>query len=198
LEAGGRVYRRRCRGGHDDGASLVEFAIILPLVCLMLFGIIEFGKGYNDYQSLRQGVREAARAGSVDQYRGYSLTTLPSDHVPIATCSPGTDPIAVQRLRCLTKHESGIGPNLRVRIQYTAPVGAPDPTDKGAVKVCAQRPFEPVTGFIPGLTGITFKTEIEMRMEKALPAVIAAAAAANGGTVTYSEAAPAGGSWSWC
>lgn len=195
---GSVVQIARDRGRRERGASLVEFAIILPIVCLMLFGIIEFGTGYNDYQSLRQGVREAARAGSVDNYRGYSLATLPAGHVPLAICAPGADPMVVRRLRCLTKHESDIGPNLRVRIRYTAPVGATDPTDRGAVKVCAQRAFEPVTGFIPGLTGIMFKSEIEMRMEKPLPADVLAAAIAGGGTITYSEAAPTGGSWSWC
>jgi hypothetical protein len=91
---------------------------------------------------------------------------------------------------CLTKHEADLGANLRVRIRYTAPV-AGDSSDDGAVKVCAQRAFEPVTGFIPGLTNITFKTEIEMRMEKPIPGTVTP------GT-TYSEAAPSGGSWSWC
>jgi hypothetical protein len=132
-------------------------------------------------------------------YRGYSLGTLPAGHEPLATCSPdSSQPDDVRKLRCLTKHESDIGPNLRVRVVYTAPVGPTDTTDKGAVRVCAQRRFEPVTGFIPGLTNITLKTEIEMRMEKALPAAIASAAAAGGGSVTYTESAPTGGDWSWC
>ncbi len=159
----------------------------MPLVFALLFGIMEFGKGYNDYQSLRQGVREAARAGSVDNYRGYDSAPLLGT---IASCSRAADPLAVRKLMCLTKLESDIGTTLRVRVVYTAPVSG-DSADDGAVKVCAQRAFEPVTGFIPGLTNIKFKTEIEMRMEKPIPAGVTPGTA-------YSETAPSGGSWSWC
>ncbi len=184
------VPTSRSHARPDRGAALVEFAVVVPLVCLMLFGIIEFGKGYNDYQALRQGVREAARAGAVDNYRGYGISPLPSDHTPLSSCAPTSMPEPVRKLICLTKHESGLGSDLRVRVRYTAPV-AGDSTDRGAVKVCAQRNFDPVTGFIPGLGGITFKSEIEMRMEKPIPSTIAA------GT-NYSESAPSGESWSWC
>lgn len=175
---------------RERGATLVEFAIVVPLVCLLLFGVIEFGKGYNDYQAIRQGVREAARAGAVDNYRGYSITPQPAGYAPLGTCAPGAIPDPVKRLVCLTKHESDVGPDLRVRVRYTAPV-ATDPTDHGSVKVCAQRGFDPVTGFIPGLDRITFTTKIEMRMEKPIPAGVTAGTA-------YGDAAPSGRDWAWC
>ena len=49
--------RRRSAG--DRGAALVEFAIVMPLLFLILFGIIEFGIAFNDYQSIRQGAAKA-------------------------------------------------------------------------------------------------------------------------------------------
>lgn len=168
----------------------MEFAIVLPLVCLFLFGIIEFGKGFNDYQALRQGVREGARAGVVDNYRGYDVSPLPTGHAALSSCSDSAHPTQVRKLMCLTTHETGLGAELAVRIVYTAPV-AGDSADDGAVKVCAQRSFDPITGFIPGLGGITLKSEIEMRMEKPIPAGITPGMA-------YSEAAPTGESWTWC
>jgi len=180
----------RRTGSDERGVALVEFAIVLPLVCLLLFGIVEFGKGFNDYQSLRQGVREGARAGVVDNYRGYDVTPLPAGHAALSACSSSSHPTEVRKLMCLTEHESGIGSDLRVRVVYTAPVSG-DSTDDGAVKVCAQRRFDPVTGFIPGLDSISFKSEIEMRMEKPIPPGITAGTA-------YSDPAPTGGSWSWC
>lgn len=122
----------------DRGVALVEFAIVLPLVCLMLFGIIEFGKGYNDYQALRQGVREAARAAVVDNYRGYDVSPLPAGHEPLDRCSSSSHPPAVRKAMCLTKHESGIGLDLRVRVRFTGPTPG-DSADHGAVKVCAER-----------------------------------------------------------
>src|SRR5436305_1681114 len=42
---------------REDGASLVEFALIAPILFLLLFGLIDFGFIYNDFLSLRHGVR---------------------------------------------------------------------------------------------------------------------------------------------
>ena len=52
--------RARSRPG-EQGATLVEFAILLPVIVLVVFGIIDFGSLYNDYQSLRQGARDGIR-----------------------------------------------------------------------------------------------------------------------------------------
>ena len=46
----------------ERGAALVEFAIILPILLTLVFGIIEFGRGYNVKVEVTGGVREGARA----------------------------------------------------------------------------------------------------------------------------------------
>jgi Flp pilus assembly protein TadG len=43
------------------GIALVEFALILPLVCLLVFGIIAFGMALSNYVDLAEGVRAASR-----------------------------------------------------------------------------------------------------------------------------------------
>lgn len=50
---------------RDDGASAVEFALIAPLLFLLLFGIIEFGLGYYTMQGAADAAREAARRAAV-------------------------------------------------------------------------------------------------------------------------------------
>ena len=49
----------------ERGAALVEFAIVMPLLFLLLFGVIEFAIAFNDYQSIRQGARDGARQAVV-------------------------------------------------------------------------------------------------------------------------------------
>jgi Flp pilus assembly protein TadG len=46
---------------NERGAVMVEFAIVMPLLLLLVFGIIEFGRGYNVKVQLTGSVREAAR-----------------------------------------------------------------------------------------------------------------------------------------
>ena len=45
----------------DRGAAMVEFAIVLPVLLLILLGIIEFGRAYNAQVSIQAAAREGAR-----------------------------------------------------------------------------------------------------------------------------------------
>jgi Flp pilus assembly protein TadG len=52
---------------HRDerGAAAVEFALILPLLVMLVFGIIHFSLAYNRQQGLHAAAREGARAASL-------------------------------------------------------------------------------------------------------------------------------------
>lgn len=47
------------------GTASVEFALVLPLLLALLFGIIEFGFVFKDQLSLQQAAREGARVAAV-------------------------------------------------------------------------------------------------------------------------------------
>ena len=49
----------------EDGAAALEFAILLPILMLILFGIIEFGFLLNRYVSVTAAAREGARVMSL-------------------------------------------------------------------------------------------------------------------------------------
>lgn len=51
----------------DRGAAMVELALLLPLLILLLFGIIQFGRAYNAKIELAGGVREGARAAALGE-----------------------------------------------------------------------------------------------------------------------------------
>jgi len=51
----------------EKGAALVEFAIVVPLLMVILFGIIEFSIVLYDKAMLTNASREGARAGVVFQ-----------------------------------------------------------------------------------------------------------------------------------
>ena len=62
----GMARSRRPRR-DDVGASLVEFAIILPVFALMLFGMIQFGLGFAGWDELRNAVQAGARLAANDE-----------------------------------------------------------------------------------------------------------------------------------
>lgn len=53
------------RGRNERGAAVVEFALILPILVLFVFGIVEFGRAYSARIQLTAAVREGARAGAL-------------------------------------------------------------------------------------------------------------------------------------
>jgi Flp pilus assembly protein TadG len=56
------IERLRCQ----NGVAAIEFAIVLPLLMIILFGIIEFGLLLYDKQVITNASREGARAGISD------------------------------------------------------------------------------------------------------------------------------------
>jgi Flp pilus assembly protein TadG len=50
---------------EEKGQSLVEFALLIPLLILILMAIIEFGFMFNAYITISNASREGARLGSL-------------------------------------------------------------------------------------------------------------------------------------
>ena len=67
---GRRVHR------NEEGVVAVEFAVILVALCLLLFGIIEFGITYGHYQVLVGAAREGARQAAVRQDNATVLAAV--------------------------------------------------------------------------------------------------------------------------
>jgi Flp pilus assembly protein TadG len=56
----------RFASSHDEtGAAAVEFALVLPILLLIVFGIFAFGQFYSEYQILQGAAREGARHAAV-------------------------------------------------------------------------------------------------------------------------------------
>ena len=49
-------------GDRERGASAVEFALVVPVLLMLVFGIAEFGRAYNTQAILSGAAREGVRA----------------------------------------------------------------------------------------------------------------------------------------
>lgn len=57
--------RRGRSSSRDGGASLVEFALLLPLFVVLIFGMITAGIALSQQNSVKNAVREASRFAAV-------------------------------------------------------------------------------------------------------------------------------------
>jgi Flp pilus assembly protein TadG len=106
-------------GAGDRGAAAVEFALLLPVLLLVVFGIIDFGRALNAQITLTQAAREGARLAAVGQPAAAvvartqaAATTLTGVTVAVTSCPAG----------------AGLGANAVVQAGYQfsfiTPIGA--------------------------------------------------------------------------
>jgi Flp pilus assembly protein TadG len=76
---------RRVRG--EEGAAAVEFALIVGVLSMLIFGMLQFGVAFFQLQNLRAAAREGAQVGAVgatvtqvkQQTGNASLGSLPAN-----------------------------------------------------------------------------------------------------------------------
>jgi Flp pilus assembly protein TadG len=66
------------RSRTERGASAVEFALVVPFLCLLLFGMITTGITYSDHLSITNAVREGARFGASSVYTQATPAITPA------------------------------------------------------------------------------------------------------------------------
>jgi hypothetical protein len=64
---------------NQEGAAAIEFAIVLPLLVLLLLGVIEFSVLFYDKAMITNASREGARLGIVYDYDSINNTNHPPD-----------------------------------------------------------------------------------------------------------------------
>jgi Flp pilus assembly protein TadG len=103
---------RRVSGRSATGQSLVEFALILMPLFLILLGIIQFGFIFNTYIGVTNATREAARLGTIYDYRQDCTPdqndTLRNEAVRLALIA-AMDPLSVTAPRFTTTAPTGSG-----------------------------------------------------------------------------------------
>ena len=97
---------------NEKGASAVEFALILPILMLLILGIIQFGFIFFHYISITHAAREGARWAALGEDNA-------SVRAKVKNSAPG-----------LVLNDSDIsinpvGESVTVRVQYGSPIIAP-------------------------------------------------------------------------
>lgn len=132
---------------QESGASLVEFAILAPLLMLLVFGIIEFGWKFGQLNDVRHAVREGARFAAVNGGSNDEIDSVVCDALDLV--GSGITEIRVQLTQVDDDGENGveIGETGRIRVEID-------------VDSLSGVPF--ITAFLPG----TLASDVEFRLEQ--------------------------------
>lgn len=129
----------------ERGQSLVEFALVLPLLLLLLLGIVDFARAWNVFEVLTDAAREGARVAVV-----YKPSTTEQDVRNTIIAAGQRTAISIDPADItITGFQAGRGTQATVRVEYDYElkwVGG-------------------LFGVITGDRTITFATEFAMRNE---------------------------------
>jgi Flp pilus assembly protein TadG len=91
---------RKSSSRAEAGAAAVEFAIVVPLLLLLLFGIFDYGRFFLVQMALTSGAQEGVRASVLGQSASNSFSaavdSVPASVIALAvlgqpeTCAPAT------------------------------------------------------------------------------------------------------------
>ena len=87
--------RYRAARNSERGATMVEAALVLPILIALLGGIYDFGRAYHKYQVITDAAREAARYGVTPSVSGNASYTCGATTV-------GSRPTAAQ-IQCVAQ-----------------------------------------------------------------------------------------------
>ncbi|MBI2862078.1 MAG: pilus assembly protein [Chloroflexi bacterium] len=148
-------------GNKSKGQALVEFALVAPIVFLVIIGVIEMSRGVYLYNTLANVAREGARAGMVIQ--DDSVWTVDGNRSgTYATTSPylGTSTIVGKAAAQAVMLDPA---------QTTVVISAPMGTTrylKLPLEVSVSYPFRPVVfQWLPGSPTMTLTARTTMRIE---------------------------------
>ena len=70
------LTRLRRRWRTDSGAELVEFALVLPVLLVLIVGVADFALLFHGYQVTTNAAREGARLAILPGYDANSYATV--------------------------------------------------------------------------------------------------------------------------
>jgi hypothetical protein len=166
------MKRRQGRAPRGTGQTLVEFALVLPVIVLMLFGILDLGRAVYAYNTIANAARIGARVAAVNQ-----ILTSPDCNESRPVEDPADAHWSIRRCAADAAVSLGVqplpGPN-GVDVSYQkADMSGPCPTplQLGCVAVVTVRySYQPMTPFVGHLfSSIPMDATSEMPIERVFP-----------------------------
>ena len=102
------------KSNSERGAAAVELALVLPMLVVLVFGIIEFGRAYNAKLHLSAAVREGARSLALGKPLTEVVTT-------VSNAAPGLDATALAAPGAVTTSASPCLPGTPATVTVTYP-----------------------------------------------------------------------------
>src|SRR6059058_425985 len=108
----GADVKKRFDITNEQGQTMTEFALVLPILVVFLFGIIQFGIAFNNYVTITDAARAGARKAAVSRQSGN-----PTGDCTSMVRSSASD-LDQTKLQVSCSSSWAIGSDVTVDVQY--------------------------------------------------------------------------------
>jgi Flp pilus assembly protein TadG len=151
------------------GQGLVEFALVLPIILLLIFGAVDLGRAVYAYNTIANAARNGARVAAVNQ-----IETSPDCNEDRPVENPLLPHWSIKRCAANAALTLGVA-EADVTVGYSTPTGTSltcsSPLNVGCnARVTVTYTYRPSTPVIGDLVGnITIASTSEMPIERVFP-----------------------------
>lgn len=151
---------------RSRGQSVVEFALIMPIIMILIMACVEFGVLINNHMSIANAAREGARAGAL----GRPLSEINARIIK----SSGLLTIASTNITSQKSSDNGVtwtalGPAITEDTEeetYSSTSTKNDATVGQLIRITITIQHQQLTNFIPGLNAHIITKNVVMRREQ--------------------------------
>jgi len=122
---------------RSDGQAAVEFAIILPILVLLVLGIGQFGVAFHNYLAITDAARVGARAAAVKRTSSPCTAATTAIQNTVSTTQWGE---ISGRITCTAG--ANVGDPVTITIKYPYEIGLPGVSASGDLTANAQERME--------------------------------------------------------
>jgi Flp pilus assembly protein TadG len=132
----GEPKTRRSRGGiaaralrrfrrTETGQALVEFTMILPIFLMLLFGLVDFGRGFYTWLLVTNAAREGARTAAVQSDAAAIDSRIYDSFCDNYPSSCGLDPskLSISKTNVQGARGSAVEIDLAYDFEFATPLG---------------------------------------------------------------------------
>jgi Flp pilus assembly protein TadG len=109
------VFKPTRKLRNEQGQTLTEFAMVLPILVVLLFGIIQFGIVFNNYVTLTDAARAGARKAAVSRGSGNPVGACESQ---VRAAAPNLEPADLS-VSCSSSWEPGTDVTVTASYPYS-------------------------------------------------------------------------------
>jgi Flp pilus assembly protein TadG len=177
---------RPSRRGAQRGQGIAEFALVFPIIVLLLVAVFDMGRAVYAYTTITNAARQGARVAAVNQLYPAESDTTCRENMPVEDISLGGSPTWSARA-CAASSATSLGLNpTNVTVSYAPPASSAlaCPTGPAPALPSANTPFHvgciasvtvtytwsPITPIIATFMGpITMTATSQMPVERVFP-----------------------------